>query len=127
LVTKVSTRPTDCDTCSFLAFFGTSVAKVAGVPRQRLGLPSSSQLADSEHAAELAGGRVLRLHDGAVRGGDDQVVQAQRHVVEVEQVVGHGRIDGDPRLLAGDDGLRGLQPGFVGQGGERKCGGQGGG
>ncbi|MCY1464590.1 hypothetical protein D9M71_826320 [compost metagenome] len=46
LVTKVSTRPTDCDTFRFLAFFGTSLAKVAAVPRQRLGLPSSSQVAD---------------------------------------------------------------------------------
>ncbi len=46
LVTKVSMRLTDWVTCSFLAFFGTSLAKAAGVPRQRLGAPFSSQLAD---------------------------------------------------------------------------------
>ncbi|KAG1086028.1 hypothetical protein G6F40_014042 [Rhizopus arrhizus] len=80
-----------------------------------------------EHAAVLAGGRILRLHGAAIRGGDHQRFQAQRHVVEVEQVVGDRTVDGDPRRIAGDHGLRGQQPGLVGQGGEGKGSGQGGG
>ena len=82
---------------------------------------------DVEHAAVLAGGRVLRLHGAAVRGGDHHRFQAQRHVIEVEQVVGDRTVDGDPRRVAGDHGLRGQQPGLVGQGREGKGSGQSGG
>ena len=39
-VTKVSTRPSVCVTFSFLASFGTSVANVSALPRQRLASPS---------------------------------------------------------------------------------------
>src|SRR5688572_18628538 len=44
-VTKVSTRRCDCSTSSLTAFAGMPVAISAGVPRQRFGLPSSSQRA----------------------------------------------------------------------------------
>jgi hypothetical protein len=47
LVTKVSTRPAVSETFSSLASFGTSAANFSAVPRQRLGLPSSCQLAIS--------------------------------------------------------------------------------
>src|SRR5690606_5571571 len=72
-----------------------------------------------EHAAVLAGGRVLRLHGAAVGRGDHQAVQAQRHVVEVEQVVGYGGVDRDPRIGSGQYRLRGTQPGLVRGGVER--------
>src|SRR5690606_33766063 len=68
-----------------------------------------------------------RLRGAAVGRGDHQPVQPQRHVVEVEQVVGDRRVHGDPRVLPGDDRLRRQQPCLVRGGGERKGGGKRGG
>src|SRR5690606_17450931 len=75
--------------------------------------------------AVLAGGAVAGFDLAAVRRDDGDIVQPQRRVVEVEQVVGDRGIHGDPRRIAGDDGLRRQQPGLVGEGCGRERGGEG--
>ena len=74
------------------------------------------------------GGRA-RAHAGwAASGGIVEVADAlntQREVLEVEQVIGHGGVDGDPGIFTGQDGGRRQHPGAVGLGGQRQADGQG--
>ena len=127
-VTKVSTRRCICSTSSFAAFAGMPVAISAGVPRQRFGLPSSSQRAITvssatatryvpglpqlqiEDAARAALGGILRC-DGLPSGAViTQRVDGHRALVDREQVVGHRRIDRHPAAGAREDRLRRQQP-----------------
>src|SRR5690606_1693568 len=65
-------------------------------------------------AAVLARRRVGRLQHRAIGGGDSQAIQPQRDMVEVEQVVGHRRVDRHPGAGLRKHGGGRAQPGLVG-------------
>ena len=131
-VTKVSTRRCICSTSSLAAFAGIPVAISAGVPRQRFGLPSSSQRAITMFSATAmryvpawrsSRSKLLRVlpfagfcgATGCPSGPEtDQRIDLHRALVEREQVVGHGRIHRHPAAGARQDGLRRQQPGSRG-------------
>ena len=68
------------------------------------------------HARWAASGGVVEIADA---------LNAQREVLEVEQVIGHGGVDGDPRIFTGQYRGRRQHPGAVGLGGQRQADGQG--
>src|SRR4051812_40705178 len=73
-----------------------------------------------EGRAVLAGQGVLGRDRRAVGGVDLQGVQPHRIVVGIEQLVGDGGVDGDPRILARDHGEGRQQPPAVSLGGQRQ-------
>ena len=127
-VTKVSTRRCVCSTSSFAAFAGIAVAISAAVPRQRFGLPSSSQRAITASSAtamryvpacrssrsKMLRERPLAAFCGAtglaIGARHDQRIDRHRALVDREQVVRHGGIHRDPATRARQYGLRRQQP-----------------
>src|SRR5690606_11242191 len=65
---------------------------------------------DVEGAAVLPGAGVAQLDGAAVGRGGGHVVQPHRHVVGEEQLVRDRAVEGHPRVVAVDHGLRGDDP-----------------
>jgi hypothetical protein len=65
---------------------------------------------------------MLILGGGGAAVGRDHLEPAEAHrlVLEVEKVVGHGRVDSDPGTIAGNDRGRREQPAAVRLGGLRQ-------
>ena len=128
-LTKVSTRRCVCSTSSLAALAGIPAAISAAVPRQRFGLPSSSQRAITASSAtamryvpawrssrskllrERPFVAILRRHRLAIGCRHRQRVDRHRALVDREQIVGHGRIHRDPAAGTREHGLRRQQPG----------------